>query len=230
MAETFHRQFVNFIGYKVGRDWYGLEEEAKDAAREEFEKIIGMYRPPMMIRSYSTRGIRSEMDFFFWRISDSLETFDEMSSAMSHTVIGRYLSTAYSSLSMAKHLVYVNEADPGVPEVVRSRILPGSGKYILVHPLVRKREFYPMPKEDRQRIMDDYNRIVFRYKSVKFHTTYSFGLDDQDFLAVFESDKPSDLADLAAELRESKASLYTVRDTPVVTGIQKPLVEILAAL
>jgi chlorite dismutase len=55
------------------------------------------------------------------------------------------------------------------------------------------------------------------YPSVKLNTTYSFGLDDQDFVVAFESDQPQDFLDLVMALRETEGSKYTVRDTPIYT-------------
>jgi chlorite dismutase len=65
---------------------------------------------------------------------------------------------------------------------------------------------------------------------VKLHTTYSFGLDDQEFVVAFETDQPSDFLDLVQELRESKASRYTLRDTPMYTCRQLQLAECLDEL
>jgi chlorite dismutase len=42
-------------------------------------------------------------------------------------------------------------------------------------------------------------------------------LDDPEFVVAFESDKPADFLDLVMELRESDASSYTLRDTPIFT-------------
>ena len=114
-------------------------------------------------------------------------------------------------------------------EASRTRVVPGSSKYLFIYPFVKSREWYLLSKEERQKMMDDHIRIGHKYPSVKLNTTYSFGLDDQDFVVAFETDKPEDFLDLVMELRETKSSLYTIRDTPIITGIQKSLPEILAA-
>jgi chlorite dismutase len=69
--------------------------------------------------------------------------------------------------------------------------------------------------------MNDHIAVGHKYPSVKLNTTYSFGLDDQDFVVAFESDKADDFLDLVQELRETDASKYTVRDTPIFTCILK---------
>ena len=38
---------------------------------------------------------------------------------------------------------------------------------------------------------------------MKLNTTYSFGLDDQDFVVAFETEEPKDFLDLVMKLRET---------------------------
>ena len=77
-------------------------------------------------------------------------------------------------------------------------------------PFVKTREWYSRTAEQRQEMMDEHIRIGTKYRSVKLHTTYSFGLDDQEFVVAFETDNPADFLDLVQELRETKASSYTL--------------------
>jgi nitrite reductase/ring-hydroxylating ferredoxin subunit len=62
---------------------------------------------------------------------------------------------------------------------------------------------------------------------VKLNTTYSYGIDDQEFVVSFETDSPSDFLDLVMELRETKASMFTLRDTPTFTCVSMSLPETL---
>jgi len=84
--------------------------------------------------------------------------------------------------------------------------------------------------EKRQEIMDEHIKVGNKYPSVKLNTTYSFGLDDQDFVVAFESDEPKDFLDLVMELRETESSRFTQRDTPIFTCIQMPMERILDQL
>jgi len=86
---------------------------------------------------------------------------------------------------------------------------------------VKTREWYLLRMPARQGLMNDHIAVGHKYPSVKLNTTYSFGLDDQDFVVAFESDKADDFLDLVQELRETDASKYTVRDTPIFTCILK---------
>ena len=84
--------------------------------------------------------------------------------------------------------------------------------------------------DERQKIMDVHIRVGNKYPSVKLNTTYSFGLDDQDFVVAFETDEPKDFLDLVMELRETQSSKYTHRDTPIFTCVQMPIENVLDQL
>ncbi len=66
--------------------------------------------------------------------------------------------------------------------------------------------------------MDEHIEIGARFASIQNHTTYSFGIDDQEFMTAFECEEPSDFMHLMLTLRESEASRYTERDTPIFVG------------
>ena len=68
------------------------------------------------------------------------------------------------------------------------------------------------------------------YPMVRLNTTYSFGLDDQEFVVAFESNKPEDFLDLVQELRGSESSAYTERETPIFTCVRRPIGEVLDLL
>jgi nitrite reductase/ring-hydroxylating ferredoxin subunit len=107
---------------------------------------------------------------------------------------------------------------------------PADSRYFFVYPFVKTREWYQLPLEERQAIMDQHIAIGRKYPSVKLNTTYSFGLDDQEFVVSFETDEPADFLDLVMELRETRSSLYTLRDTPIFSCISMPLEEVLETL
>ena len=84
----------------------------------------------------------------------------------------------------------------------------------------KKRVWYRLPYERRKAMMIEHFTIGHRYPQVKINTAYSFGLDDQEFVVAFECDEPSAFLDLVMELRESQASRYTERETPIFTCVR----------
>ena len=104
---------------------------------------------------------------------------------------------------MTKRSMYIDKLDPFHTAESRTHIIPGKRKYLFVYPFVKTRDWYLLPLEERQEIMDVHIRVGNKYPSVKLNTTYSFGLDDQDFVVAFETEEPKDFLDLVMELRET---------------------------
>jgi chlorite dismutase len=131
---------------------------------------------------------------------------------------------------MTRKSVYVERHAHAGQEATRLAIKPRGSRYLFVYPFVKTRDWYLLPQERRQELMNSHIAIGHKYPSVKINTTYSFGLDDQDFVVSFESDEPADFLDLVMELRETEASRYTVRDTPIFTCISMDMSKVLESI
>ena len=230
MGEDSKRQFVKYSFYKLDRQWRLLPGEEKDRGKEQFLAILEEFSDQMLIQTYSTVGIRGDADFLVWKVCDQLEPIQEIDTRLLSTGLGHYLDCPYSYLAMTRQSIYTDKHSHPGQEGKRTRIKPIGAKYLFVYPFVKTREWYAMPKSTRQAMMDAHIKTGHRYPSVKINTTYSFGIDDQEFVVAFESDSPSDFLDLVMELRESEASRYTLRDTPAFTCISMSPRETLESL
>jgi chlorite dismutase len=224
------RQFVNFSFWKLDPAFRRLTNDEKNAARGEFCEAVNARREGFICLSYSTLSLRPECDFLLWRIGSTPDVFQEQTQAMNKTRIGGYLSTPISFLAMTKRSMYIDKLDPFHTAESRTHIIPGKRKYLFVYPFVKTRDWYLLPLEERQAIMDVHIKVGNEYPSVKLNTTYSFGLDDQDFVVAFETEKPEDFLDLVMKLRETQSSKYTERDTPIISCIQMPMDRVLDQL
>ena len=224
------RQFVNFAFYKLDPAFRRLSPEQKQAARDEF---IAAYAKPvdgLICLSYSTAALKSDSDLLLWRISLTADAFQQQTAALNKTQLAGYLSTPHNFVAMTKRSMYIDKVDPFHTAESRTHIIPGKRKFLFVYPFVKTREWYLLPLQRRQELMDHHIRIGNKYPSVKLNTTYSFGLDDQDFVVAFETDEPKDFLDLVMELREAESSKFTQRDTPIFTAVQMPMADVLGQL
>jgi chlorite dismutase len=174
-------------------------------------------------------GTRSDVELLLWQIAERIEPFQDLATAIASTRMGSYLNLVYSFLSQTKRSIYEIRDIPGADEE-RLIIQPAEAKYLFVYPFVKSRPWYRMTLATRQGMMDEHIEVGRKYPAVKLNTTYSFGLDDQEFVVAFETDEPGDFLDLVQDLRETEASLYTLRDTPLFTCIKMTLAEALNAL
>jgi len=222
------RQYVNFAFFQVRLEWLQQSDEVRSAGAAELAEVISSFHEKFLFYTYTSFGTRAETDFLIWRISYDLDDFEKMTAAIRRTVMGKYLETRYSFLAMTKTSIYVDDHFHEDQESTRNKIVVGGRKYLFVYPFLKTREWFVLSKEERQRIMKQHIKFGHEFPSVKLNTTYSFGLDDQDFVVAFETDHPADFLDLVQGLRETESSLFTVRDTPIITCTTQDIKTILA--
>ncbi len=223
------RQLVRFTFYKLDSQWQLLPEEKRQLGRQELLDIFEKYSQEHLMRSFALYGLRSDCDFMLWQASYAIEDLQGISSKIRRSLMGPYIRETHALLSMTKRSVYVGKNARGAHDP-RLVITPEDKKYLFVYPFVKTRAWYALPLEDRKRMMNEHIRVGLTFPSVSLNTTYSFGLDDQEFVVAFETDIVSDFLDLVQQLRETEASRYTLRDTPMFTCVAQPLSEIFEAI
>ncbi len=224
------RQFVRFAFYRLRQSWLELDPGAREEAVADFIDGLAQAAESSMIRTYSLAGTRADAHFMVWQAAPSLEDVRDLQLRFRSSAMDGHAELTHSFLSMTRRSQYVAGHRHEGQEGTRSRLAPVGARYLFVYPFVKTREWYQLPMAERQAMMDEHIRIGHRYPSVRLNTTYSFGLDDQEFVVAFETDSPSDFLDLVMELREAKTSLYTQRDTPTFTCIAVDLDELAAEL
>ncbi len=212
------RQIVRYAFYRADPAWRGLPADDRATAHKELVELLldGRDRFPML-RTYSTVGMRADADMLIWMAAATLEEVQDFETAMRGTQMGRYLLPTHSYLAMTKRSPYEDRLDPSRRQ--RLQVKPGRAKYLFVYPFVKTRAWYALPFAERQKMMDAHIEVGHKYPTVKLNTTYSFGLDDQEFVVAFETDHPDHFLDLVMELREVRSSEFTLRDTPIFTCI-----------
>lgn len=223
-----HRQVVRFAFYKLDGAWRRLSAERQASSKIEFGETIESFNGRLLLRPYGLVGIRGDTDFLLWQVAENLDALMDLQTSLNRTDLGAYLSLPYSYLAMTRRSIYEFPEDPNEPS--RLVIRPSDARYLFVYPFIKTRAWYMLPKPERQVMMDEHVRIGRKYPTIRLNTTYSYGLDDQEFIVAFEGDKPGEFLDLVMELRESVASSYTLRDTPTFTCVQMSLWDMLDTL
>jgi chlorite dismutase len=217
-------QYVVYTFYRVDPTWRRLPVEERIAGKDAFADVVDDWAGRVTgLRAYSTAGVRPDCDFFLWKITERYEDLGELARELNSTSLAGYLETPYSYLATTKASQYTAARRP-------RKIVPKGSPFLVVYPFVKVRPWYALPEDERQQAMDEHMRIGAEFSSIHNHTTYSFGIDDQEFMTAFECDEPADFMHLMLTLRESEASRYTERDTPIFVGRACEIREALDAL
>ena len=211
MAER-DRTFAKFTFFKIDPAWQRRDPGERAEDKREFLAACEDYATDRPLRAYSTVGTRGDVDLLLLAQSPILDDIHNFHVVLAQSGLARWATVPHSYLAMTKRSPY-SDAE------VRPEICTSKRKYLFVYPLDKKREWYALPEDERQRIMRGHIEIGRRHPEIAINTAYSYGLDDQEFVVSFEGDDPAEFLELVQELRGSESSAYTLRDTPIFTCI-----------
>ncbi|HEY7890623.1 MAG TPA: chlorite dismutase family protein [Solirubrobacteraceae bacterium] len=216
------RHFVKYTFLKLDPAWRRLDAATRGQHKLEFLAACEDFADGHLLQSFSLVGTRGDADLLLISEAENLDRIHEFHVVLLQSGLMAWAHTPYSFLGMRKSSEYSED------ERVRSRGF--LGKYVFVYPFVKSREWYRLSADERWRIMQEHIKVGREYPTVDNHTTYSFGLDDQEFVVAFDTDDVGAFLDLVQRLRATEASSFTARDTPSFTCIAAPLQRALNAL
>ena len=216
------RQFVKYTFLKVDPAWRRLDPSEREAHKREVIAACEDYAQERLLRAFSLVGTRGDADLLLLTQATNLERIHEFHVVLAQSGLMGWCETPYSFLAMTKPSEYSDES--------RLEVRPAHGRYLFVYPFIKTRAWYTLPADERWRIMQEHIRVGREYPQVDLNTSYSFGLDDQEFVVAFESDEPSAFLDLVQRLRTTEASAFTKRDTPTFTCVSMSVERALNAL
>jgi chlorite dismutase len=206
--------------------WRRLDPNQRRADVDDFCAAINRTEARLTQHVYSTIGLRAEGDVLLWRMAAQLEDLDTTAADLLGSGVGRWMSTAMSMVGLTRPSQYVKR-----PTTQEQSLFEGErSRYLVVYPFVKSVEWYLIPAEERQEVMRGHMRVGHKYPQVRQLLAYSFGLDDQEFIVAYETDDLVAFQDLVRELRETESRRSTVRDTPIITGINRSATDVLAML
>jgi chlorite dismutase len=216
------RHFVKYTFLKVDPAWRRCDTDQRAADKLEFLAACEDFGDGHLLQSFSLVGTRGDAELLLISEAENLDRIHEFHVVLAQSGLMKWADTPYSFLGMRKASEYSDD--------LRMIPRPFRGRYVFVYPFVKSREWYALPADERWRIMQEHIAIGREYPGVDNHTTYSFGLDDQEFVVAFDTDDVATFLDLVQRLRSTEASRFTVRDTPSFTCLALALPRVLGAL
>ena len=216
------RHFVKYTFLKVDPAWRRLPDDERAEHKREFLAACEDFSTERLLRAFSTVGTRGDTDMMLLSQATNLERIHEFHVVLAQSGLMKWCETPYSYLALTKPSEYSDES--------RLEVRPAHGKYLFVYPFVKTREWYRLAPDERWKIMQEHIALGREYPQIDLNTSYSFGLDDQEFVVAFETDEPAAFLDLVQRLRTTEASAYTKRDTPTFTCVSCSVERALNAL
>jgi chlorite dismutase len=218
-------ELYRYLALAVSPEWRRLDDAQRDADKHEL--AAAAEGAGVRVHAYSLAGTRADADLLLWAIADDLEALREFEVRLARTRLWAWSTRPYAYLAARRRSPYLggHRHDGGEHAVPAGPV--GDRAYLVVYPMTKKRAWYGLPAEERTRIMAGHFAVGHRYPEIRIHTGYSFGIDDNEFVVAFECDDVREFLALVADLRETEASAYTERETPIFVGRAMPLAEAL---
>jgi chlorite dismutase len=222
------REYVRWAFYRFAPSWRALDDRDRDHALRDLESVLGAPVAPWQ-QCYSLVGLRPDVDFAVWlKTPDGVEPLQEFERRIRASAAGPHLELAHNFISMTKPSPYARREPDPAREALRA--YTDGAPYVFYYPMVKTRPWSTLPPEERVRNMREHIAVGHKYPKIRINTTYSYGLDDQEFVVAFEGDDPADFLDLVSDLRYTESSSYTLRDTPMFTCVLRTPAGLVAEL
>lgn len=220
------RRFVQYLCLKVDPQWRRLPSEERVAGRREFTQVLSSEASGVTSFAYSLLGLKADADLLIWWHSDSPEKTQELLSRLLLTGFGRYCEISYSLFGLTRPSQYTKV------RTTQEHALdePARLKYLIVYPFTKTAEWYLLPREVRQTMMNEHMKVGHGFDDVRQVLLYTTGLDDHEFVVAYETDNLERHHELVVALRSTESRRYTLSDTPIFTAIHRPIDKALALL
>ncbi len=220
MAE---RQLNHYGIFAFTEEYWELErEERREFLTQMIEEAKGLGE---RVYTYTLFPARPEVDFLLWSavIAEQPEVASQFFLRYAKMTAGwrEFIQPVNTLWGFTRPSIYA----PGKSEQELSPFDETRRPYLIVYPFVKTAEWYLMSKDARQGMMNEHIKVGRQYPQITQLLLYSFGLQDQEFVVVYETDDLPQFSDLVNALRATQARVYTLRDTPIYTALYQPMEE-----
>lgn len=214
-------RFVHALALGLDPAWRRLDSAERCRSAEDFCGAITA-GSAVTTFTYSTIGLKAGVDLMLWSQAPSLEALEEKNASVLRTGMGAWMTVEHSFLGIIRPSQYVKR-----PTQQEQSLFAGErSSYLIVYPFTKSSDWYLLGQEERQKVMNEHMKVGHKYHQVRQLLAYSFGVDDMDFLVAYETDDLVAFGELVRALRGTESRRSTVRDTPILTGIHRPIDEI----
>jgi chlorite dismutase len=181
------------------------------------------------LHTYQTFGVEAESDLLTWGaiVANGPEVPQRFFTMLARATapVRSYLTVARTLWGFTRPSQYTKVRSTQELDPFATDRLP----YLIMYPFVKTAEWYLKVRDERKEMMAQHIKVGKQYKDITQLLLYSFGLQDQEFVVVYETADLTRFLKLVEDLRATKARVYTERDTPLHLGIHQRDTETLAA-
>jgi chlorite dismutase len=220
MAEETHRTFNHFSLVSFGERYWGQDpktrRQAVCSALETLKSGVDA------LHLYQTFGIEAGSDLLVWSAVDGgdpdvpARVFGHLARALAPIRELATLTTVLWGFTQPSQYTKTRsrqEIDPFAPE---------RSPYLVMYPFTKTASWYQKARDERRDMMLEHIKLGKQYEDITQLLLYSTGLQDQEFVVVYETVDLTRFSNLVTELRSTQGRPFTERDTPLHAAVHQP--------
>ncbi|HUA11313.1 MAG TPA: hydrogen peroxide-dependent heme synthase [Solirubrobacteraceae bacterium] len=173
---------------------------------------------------YDTAAMRVECDLLIWLAAPTIEALQEADLAVRRTRLGALIEPFWKAVGVYRDAEFSRSHKPAFYAGEPAR------NWLCVYPFVRTHDWYLLDAARRRELLVEHGVMGRDFPDVRANTVSAFGLGDYEWLLAFEADDLGRIVDLIRHLRAAEARRYTKEELPFITGVRRPLEQILGEL
>ncbi|MGE5073233.1 MAG: chlorite dismutase family protein, partial [Anaerolineae bacterium] len=184
MAEQTARTLNHFSTWSFTRDYWQLDQSAKAQFHRDW--LAGLCKAATMVDIYQNTDNRADAMVWCALAADELDvassffkSFTKANSPYRNLIEPRDALWGFTRPSQYTKVRSAQEIDP---------FATSRKRYLVAYPFAKTAEWYLMSRESRQGMMNEHIRIRKQYEDIRQLLLYSFGLQDHEFVVVYETD------------------------------------------
>ncbi|HLI46986.1 MAG TPA: chlorite dismutase family protein, partial [Geobacterales bacterium] len=158
------------------------------------------------------KSLKVDLDVLLWAFVKDTVGITELQNIIKRR-LGKYISKAYTLFS-------IYEPSPYFKDQLRP-VNKEPKKYLVAYPMKRDPEWFLLDESERKKMLEEHIRMARLHpegKGIISYTTYSFGIDDNEYVVIYELDSLIGWSHVVEKLREAKHRKWVIREEPVLIG------------
>lgn len=219
-AERPDRLLCHFAAFRLDTRFQGLRR--RERAERLGELVDGLRAAADRVELYQLHPGRTDADLLMWSSQPAGDTaapgrfFDGFTRTLATHDCPFELVHSFWGLTRPSPYTGRGGSDREIDAVGGER-----APYLIVYPFSKSAEWYLLPEEERRQMMAEHIRIGRSFGDVRQLLLYSFGLQEQEFVVIYETADLGAFSDLVYALRATEARRFTTRDTPLLVGVHR---------
>ncbi len=207
--------FMNVLVERFKESYWTLTQSGRNDVNSRF---ISLLKNPGsgIISARIYLSPREDSDLLIWYSARSPEAAVTFKIAV-RSILAAFTEPVYSMLSIYEDSPYLK----GEGNLENTLTQPPL-KYFVCYPMSKNVDWYLLDFSERKRIMANHIGMALSHpenRGIRSYTTYSFGIGDQEFVVMYETDDLAAWSHVTQKLREAEARKWIIKEEPIFVGI-----------